>query len=82
VRNAQLDDVTSDGLHCLSLLVKDYLTGKCEEFKTAVIAPDDLSFGIARIYEAISFNSPESVMVFREKNEALKWIGVDGSTLE
>lgn len=82
LRQAQMTTVTGEGLRQLNSMVAQYLAGKCEGFKTAVIAPRDLPFALARQYEAYSSESPESVMVFREVSEALKWIGVDDSSIE
>ena len=82
LRDAQMDGVTGEGLRRLSSLVEGYIAGKCDGFKTAVIAPEDLPYGLARLYEAVSEESPENVMVFRDLNQALEWIGVDDSILE
>jgi len=82
MRNAEMDRVTSDGMGRLASMVERNLSGKCEGFKTAVIAPENLPFGLSRVYEAVSSQSPEDVMVFRELNSALKWIGVDESALK
>ena len=82
LRKAQLNDVTSDGMSLLVEMMQRYLTEKCDDFKTAVIAPDNISFGMSRVYKSMSYNSPENVEVFRELNEALKWIGIDESFLE
>lgn len=77
LRNANMAGVTVDGSRGLARMVESYLAGKCGSFRTAVIAPEDLSFGIARIYGAVAEESPEDVMVFRELTDALEWIGVD-----
>ena len=45
--------------------------------KLAIVAPDDLSFGLARMYETYRELNPRStklVAVFRSRDEALKWI--------
>ena len=63
-------------------MVEAYLAGKCEYFKTAVIAPKTLPFGLSRQYEVFSHESPEHVMVFKEPQKALKWIGAPDSILE
>jgi hypothetical protein len=77
VQKAQPGDITIDSLRELASLIESYVSGKCEGFKTAVIAPEDVLFGLARAYEAVSEESPENVMVFRERASALDWIGVD-----
>jgi len=82
MRNVQMGGVTTQGLRRLASMVERYLAGQCEGFKTAIIAPKDLPFGLSRQYEFLSDESPERVMVFREPKEALKWIGADDSLLE
>ena len=77
VRNAQVKSVTSKGLLQLSDLVKSYVKEKGIEFKTAIIAPEDLQFGLSRVYEAISHESPEKIMVFRDLNDAFDWLDID-----
>ena len=82
LRNAELSDVTSEGLEQLSITVKQITAGKCEVFKTAVIAPDDLPFGLARVYEAVSADTPERVMVFRDLKHAFVWLDIEYSLLK
>ena len=44
--------------------------------KTAVVAPHDVSFGLARMYEAFSRFVPGDVVVFRSADAALAWLGI------
>ncbi len=39
----------------------------------AIVVPDDLQFGLARVWYA-HLNSEENAMVFRNRDEAKKWI--------
>ena len=82
LRNAKMDGVTAEGLRSLSVMVEGYVAGKCDRFKSAVVAPKDLPFGLARLYEALSEESPESVKVFRNMKDALGWVGVDEAFAE
>lgn len=50
--------------------------------KIAVIAPKDLSFGMARMFEAFSDTVPFNFGVFREIDAALAWLGVPENLLE
>lgn len=52
--------------------------------KTAVVAPNDVVFGVARQYEALarSHNLPMEMQVFRSNEEALRWLEVDGARLD
>jgi len=76
LRDAELSSVTSEALRRLASMVDGYTRGKCEQFKTAVIAPSNLPFGIARMYEVYADTSPEDVKVFRDLKPAFEWIGI------
>lgn len=41
----------------------------------AVVAPKDLSFGLARMYEAFAESVPWKFAVFRSAGDALDWLG-------
>ena len=47
--------------------------------KTAIVAPDDLGFGIGRVIGSLaeSKDSPIATHTFRQLTDAFKWIGVD-----
>ncbi len=66
-------ELTSQGLEKLS----DFIENKCKSFnvrpKSAVFAPRDLEFGLARMYEARA-NIFEDNRVFRDKQEAINWL--------
>ena len=81
-RNAQISDVTSEGLRNLSSMVESHLAGKCEGFKTAVIAHKDFLYGMSRMYEMISDGKTETVRVFRGPSEAIKWLGIQDFTID
>jgi len=49
--------------------------------KVAVVAPKDLSFGLARMYEALSDSVPWNFVVFRAMDAALAWIGLRKDTV-
>jgi len=40
----------------------------------AIVGEDDLTYGLARMWEAYSYNSPFETMVFREIEDAHQWI--------
>jgi hypothetical protein len=44
--------------------------------KFAIVAPLDFLFGMARMYEILRSDSPVEVRVFRERREALLWLGI------
>jgi hypothetical protein len=68
-------DVTSDGLRRLSDYVGRLLAERgIAALHTAIYAPRDLPFGLARVYEAMADESPEHVMVFRSLEAAKAWL--------
>ena len=67
--------VTSDGMERLASYVENLLTQRgITAYYTAIYAPQDLSFGLSRIYDVMTGQSPESVMVFRKLSDAIAWI--------
>ncbi|MBU4318330.1 MAG: hypothetical protein KKF30_13795 [Proteobacteria bacterium] len=42
--------------------------------KTAIYAPSDFPYAIARIYEVMTEQSPQTVQVYREISEAKTWL--------
>jgi hypothetical protein len=49
--------------------------------KVAVVAPEDISFGLARMYEAFSEEVPWEFEVFRATDAALAWLGLPDSLM-
>ena len=82
MRHAQVEGITGKGWRALSDMVAHHLHGKSEGFRTAIIAPEDIHYGMSRMYEMISEGTIENVRVFRKPNEAIMWIGVDDFSLE
>jgi len=80
--HADMTAVSADGMQRLAALTMSHTKSKCESFRTALIAPDDLIFGLSRLYEGVSEESPEQVMVFRNLSQACDWIGVDIATIQ
>ena len=58
--------------------VSHHVASRLEEGKLAVIAPRDLLFGMARMYEMLRDDSPVEVRVFRERDEAESWLAGRG----
>lgn len=52
------------------------LSGITTKIKVAVVAPKELSFGLARMYEAFSNMTPLDFVVFRSTDTALAWLGL------
>ena len=67
--------VTSEGIERLASYIENLLVQRgITAYYTAIYAPQDLSFGLSRIYDVMTDQSPESVMVFRKLSDAVAWI--------
>ena len=50
----------------------DFLTGA----RIALVAPEDFSFGLARMWEILADRMPFETHVFRSLGEAIAWLGL------
>ena len=67
--------ISSKGLMRMANFVKKKLVEhNVTNVISAIYCPHDLQFGIARAYQMWSDESPESIQVFRDFNEAKNWI--------
>ncbi len=48
--------------------------------KVAIVAPANLSYGLARMFESYAGEIAWTVVVFREMEKALEWMGVNGES--
>lgn len=76
-----LSDVTALGISSESIRkaarsVGEHVNSRLKEGKLAIVAPRDLFFGMARMYEILRSESPVEVRVFRERGEAESWLGL------
>ncbi len=53
-----------------------------DKSKIAIVAEDDLVFGMSRMWETLSSESNLTKMIFRNMNDAESWLGVDLSFLD
>lgn len=72
---SDLSRVTPQGIQNFAMFSNHFYTSRgLEEVKVAVYAPKDLPFGLARMYESRSFESPEKLRIFRDLESAKKWL--------
>lgn len=78
-------DMSEADLSSLDESLQRQLFGLRERFperaraRLAIVAPVDLVFGIARMYELSSSAPPETIQVFRSVPDAEHWLLGDGS---
>ncbi|MBN2028654.1 hypothetical protein JW824_00260 [bacterium] len=67
---------STSALHELAEFIQKQLKNINPHPKIAVVAPKDLSFGLARMYEVFSSTASSRFVVFRDADDALTWLGV------
>ena len=72
---ADVSPITVDGLVSLAdYTEKFFRQHNVENQKTAIYAPGDLPFGLARMYSSLAASSPEKIRVFRSFYDAEGWL--------
>lgn len=72
-RNASVDEIQPDEAEELAFFATNIDNGK-KIGRAAIVAPDDLIFGISRIFGAFINNNLVELDVFRNFDEAYKWV--------
>lgn len=65
------------GMRRVEHLTRRVYHNEPEAFRTAVLAPSDLAFGIGRMYGALADGGPERVSVFRDADAAFTWLELE-----
>jgi hypothetical protein len=50
--------------------------------RLAIIAPSEVGYGMSRMYQILRSDGPDSIQVFRQRGEALRWLDVDPDRAE
>jgi hypothetical protein len=58
------------------------MLGTAEKPKVAVVAPEDVSYGLARMYEGFTNDVPWEFVVFRAAAAALAWLGLPENLMD
>lgn len=82
LRKADSTPRSHKALHQFAEFMSSSLSVNQASIKVAVIAPDDLSFGLARMYEAYADIVPWDFVVFRFLDAALAWLGLPENLLD
>ncbi len=48
-----------------------------EKSRRAIVADEDITFGMARMYEVFREDAPEEIKLFRDMADARRWLGLD-----
>ena len=75
-RGAERLDVTPEGIRRFAQFDEEHRE-RLAGYRLALIVGDDRTFGLARMYEALTRENVEGVRVFRDEAAAREWIGLD-----
>jgi len=81
LRKAQSQARSQEALQALADLAAQRFLGTNLHRKTAIIAPDALSFGLSRMYEAFAPATSGTLVIFRAMDAGLAWLGVPEDTM-
>ena len=76
--NGSVANLTTEQIENLASFSPRY-SDKRKGGKTALYSPGDLAFGLSRAFEIIGNlrNVPIQIKVFRDRDEAIRWLGVE-----
>jgi hypothetical protein len=77
LRQAESAIRSSQALKEFANFMRGRFKGVMTKTKVAVVAPSDLSYGLARMYEGYSALDSMDFVVFRAIDAALAWVGAD-----
>ena len=69
-------DVTEIRLSGEQVRLLAYASPFSPEATRAIVVPSDVAYGMARMYALMGDRDPDTFRIFRDAEEALKWLGV------
>jgi len=72
-RNADLSKIFKQDLDQIANHIKSHAENRGANFRVALVASRDLEYGVLRMYEAIGYDLPLHIRVFRRFEEAKEW---------
>ena len=73
-RDADIRSLTSNDAYGVIEYAKRMTSERGSAWLTAVVASEDVTFGMARMLELLSESAPYTMMVFHKMEDARKWI--------
>ena len=72
---ADLSGISADCIIRIAEFTKSFFKEQgIESIRSAAYCPQDLDYGYIRMYQAYAEDSPEEMQVFRDPDEALRWL--------
>lgn len=81
-QHADFTQLSSRGLRQLQDFAESFLDQQGASMRTAVFAPHDLPYGLARVYAAMAESSPELISIFRDLDNARLWLDQPDQTCD
>jgi hypothetical protein len=75
LRNSEMDTFSADVKRIAGLMIE--YRNKIGPSKTAVVISKDVTFGMTRVFQAFSEQSSIETAIFRDMEEALRWLGAN-----
>ena len=82
LRQAESSVRSTAALSEFSQFVQRQFVNTTARTKVAVVASEDISFGLARMYEVLSDAVPWEFVVFRTAKAALAWLGLSENLMD
>jgi hypothetical protein len=72
---ADLTNFSSDAIRKLAdYIIRLYNKTDNTSLKTAIYAPDLFQFGLSRMYQALSYETPQDIEIFKDREKAIQWL--------
>jgi hypothetical protein len=81
LREVRKFDVTANVVRQIGDMLRDVEPAGVRR-RVAIAAPTDVTFGMARMFEAFRAGGGTDYAVFRDMSEARRWLGLDGADAE
>ena len=82
LRQADSSRRSQEAIQGFARYMKEWVQKVAKKSRVVVIAPKDVSFGLARMYEAYSESAHIEFAVFREAGAALEYLGIPEDALQ
>ena len=82
LRQTESASRSAEALSEFAEFIRNHFSNTTAGPKVAVVAPKDISFGLARMYEALSGDVPFEFAVFRTSDEALSRLGMSENLID
>ena len=72
---ADFTNFSNDAIQELAVYItRSYKKTGIISLKSAIYAPDSLEFGLSRMYEILSSETPQDIKVFKDREKAIQWL--------